>query len=189
VTKPAKAPSTKKSAVLGAAVLKEILDDQARLELPSYVTAGPRMLGSTEHHMTADKRRSVATIHLVITLVRLWGHEQGRKRDMLENYMHLVVALQIASMRAISDEDIECYTHHYKKYLEGFVQLYKEVPVHPNNHMCLHLGIFLRLFGPVHSWRSWVFERYNYLLQNITTNSRFGKIFIVVCVSFFNDQI
>ena len=185
VAKPSKAPSAKKSAVLGAAILKEISDDQARLKLPSYVTAGPRKLGSTEQHMTADKRRSVATIHLVITLIRLWGHEQGRKRDMLENYMHLVMALQIASMRTIDDEDIKLYTYHYKAYLEGFVQLYKEVPVHPNNHMCLHLGMFLRLFGPVHSWWSWVFERYNYLLQNISTNSRFGKIVSVAHVSHF----
>ena len=165
VAKPSKAPSTNKSAVLGAASLKEISDDQAHLELPLYVTARPRKLGSTEQHMTADKQRSVVTIHLVITLIRIWGHEQGCKRVMLENYMHLVMALQIASMRTISGEDIERYTYHYKACLKGFVQLYKEVLVHPNNHMCLHLGMFLCLFGPVHSWRSWVFERYNCIFR------------------------
>jgi hypothetical protein len=165
--------------VLGGAVLAEVWADQARLELPSYVTPGPRRLGTTEQHMTADKRRSVATIHLVVTLIRLWGPERGRKRAMLDNFMHLVIALQIASMRTISDEDIERYMYHYKTYLEGFVQLYKEAAIHPNNHMCLRLGIFLRIFGPVHSWRAWVFERYNYLLQNIDTNSRFGEIIII----------
>lgn len=57
----------KKAAVLGGSVLKlkEIWDDQARLELPSHIT----------QCMSADKRQSVATIHLVITLIRLWGHE------------------------------------------------------------------------------------------------------------------
>lgn len=171
--------------MLGGSVLQEVWADQDRLELPSYVTRGHRKLGTTEQNMSADKRRSVATIHLVITLIRLWGPENGRKREMLENYMHLITALQIASMRSISDEDIDLYTFHYKSYLEGYVKLYKEASVHPNNHLCLHLAIFLHLYGPVHSWRAWVFERYNYLLQHVSTNSRFGENACLSCIMVF----
>lgn len=63
---------------------------------------------------------------------------------------------------------------HYKTYLNGYVELYKEAPVMPNNHLCLHISKFLRLFGSVHFWRSWVFERFNYLLQHLDTNTHFG---------------
>lgn len=139
--------------------------------------------------MTADKRRSVGTIHLVITLIRLWGHEIGRKKQMLINYMHLITALHIGSMRNTSKTLIESYTYHYKEYLRGYVKLYKEAKIQPNNHLCLHLGLFLRLFGPVHSWRAWVFERFNYLLQNIKTNSKFGIMCCLIQALRYSDHI
>lgn len=166
-----------KEVVLGDRMLREVWADQARLELPPHITPGPKRLGTTEQNMTADKRRSVATIHLVITLIRCWGNGPVRQKQMLVNFMHLITAMQIASMRNTSEELIRSYTFHYKKYLEGYVKLYKEAKVQPNHHLCLHLEIFLRLFGPVHSWRAWVFERFNYLLQNISTNSQFGKFY------------
>lgn len=161
--------------VLGREILLEIWSDQATLTVPAYVTCGPNKLGTTDQKMTADRRRAVGTIHLVITLIRLWGNEQGRKKEMLKNYMHLITALQIASPRQTTKEHGSLYTFHYTEYLKGYVELYKEASVKPNNHLCLHLEIFLRRFGPVHSWRAWVFERFNYLLQNLNTNSKFGE--------------
>lgn len=169
-----------KSAVLGKQVLAEVWADQDRLELPSYVTMGPKKLGTADGRLTADRARSTATIHLVITLIRLWGFAEGREKEMLDNFMHLISALWIASKRAISDADIDRYTYHFRSYLEGYVKLYKEVNVPPNSHMCLHLGMFLRLYGPVHSWRAWVFERFNYLMKRTKTNSHFGKQFIFI---------
>jgi hypothetical protein len=41
--------------------------------------------------------------------------------------------------------------------------------------MAFHYEMLLEAFGPVHSWRAWAFERFNYTLQNIKTNSRFGE--------------
>lgn len=173
-------PKNQKRAVLGRSVLQEVWADQSRLELPSYVSRGPKELGSSEQRVTADKRRAVATIHLVVTLVRLWGDKTtGRKWDMLCNYMHLIQALLIANRRKAMDaQAVGDYVRHYKLYLEGYVELYKEAPIHPNHHLCLHIAKFLRLFGPVHSWRSWVFERFNYLLQRIDTNKQFGMKYL-----------
>lgn len=167
--------SVVKSAVLGREVLEEVWADQDRLELPSYVTMGPKKLGTTDSRLTADRARTTATVHLVVTLIRLWGLATGRKKEMLDNFMHLITALWIASMHTISEIDIDRYTFHFKSYLEGYVRLYKEVSVPPNSHMCLHLGLFLRLYGPVHSWRSWVFERFNYLMKKTKTNNHFGN--------------
>jgi hypothetical protein len=164
----------RESVVLGDVVLSEIWKDQERLELPSFVSPAPARFGSEARTPSADQWRSIGCIHLVITLIRLWGFEGGRKAEMLTNYMHLITATHVANMRTTSKEDISDYMFHMKRYLAGFVGLYKEAKVQPTHHLCLHLGKLLDLFGPVHSWRTWGFERYNYTLQNIKTNRKFG---------------
>ncbi|KAJ3752746.1 hypothetical protein EV360DRAFT_18877, partial [Lentinula raphanica] len=52
--------------------------------------------------------------------------------------------------------------------------LYPHTRITPYQHMMLHFGDLLRRFGPVHSWRCFAFERFNYILQTTKTNSRFG---------------
>jgi len=49
--------------------------------------------------------------------------------------------------------------------------------------MGFHYEMLLRAFGPVHSWRAWAFERFNYTLQNIKTNSKFGKLCLLCSFS------
>ena len=56
------------------------------------------------------------------------------------------------------------------------VDLYPNSSVLPYHHMILHFSRFLRGFGPVQSWRCYPFERFNYMLQQIKTNKKFGKI-------------
>ncbi|KAI0710497.1 hypothetical protein C8Q76DRAFT_592296, partial [Earliella scabrosa] len=46
----------------------------------------------------------------------------------------------------------------------------------PNHHLSLHLWQCLLLFGPVHAWWAFPFERYNGLLQNLNTNSQAAKM-------------
>ena len=169
------APAAKENpVVLGKAVLEEIWKDQERLTLPSFVSPAPARFGSEQRKLTADQWRSVGMIHLVVSLVRLWGNEEGRKRLMLNNYMHLITAVHIASLRSTSRPLAELFTRHYKLYLEGMVELYKEGKVQSVHHACLHFEGMLQGFGPVHAWRAWAFERYNYLLQQTKTNMRFG---------------
>ncbi|KAH7903067.1 hypothetical protein BJ138DRAFT_968319, partial [Hygrophoropsis aurantiaca] len=67
--------------------------DQGKLQLPSFLSPAPSKVGSQKRKLTADQWRSTGMIHLVITLIRLWGFETGRKRQMLFNYMHLVTAV------------------------------------------------------------------------------------------------
>jgi hypothetical protein len=161
-------------AVLGKSILEEIWKDQDRLVLPSFVYPLPFHFGSQKRTPTADQWRSIGTIHLVTTLIRLWGRDDGRKRAMLNNYMHLITAIHIASSRISSELHVNDYTYHYQKYLDGMVSLYKEAKVSQTAHLCAHIGPLLRAFGPVHSWRTWAFERFNYTLQNINTNGHFG---------------
>ncbi|KAI6110107.1 hypothetical protein F5141DRAFT_1004886, partial [Pisolithus sp. B1] len=151
-----------------------IWKDQECLQLPSFLSPGPPKFGSQKQTLSADEWRLVGTIHLVITLIQLWSLDTGRKGQMLDNFMHLITAIHLTNLRSISSQDIADYTFHMDSYLCRFAELYKEAKIQPTHHLLLHFGTLLTRFGPVHSWRAWSFERYNYVLQNIETNRKFG---------------
>ncbi|KIO11732.1 hypothetical protein M404DRAFT_68337, partial [Pisolithus tinctorius Marx 270] len=65
--------------------------------------------------------------------------------------------------------------YHFKSYLSGVLDLYKEAKIQPVHHACLHFERLLVELGPVHSWRTWAFECFNYTLQRTKTNMRFGE--------------
>jgi hypothetical protein len=167
----------KDTVVLGREVLEEVWKDQERTQLPSFMTAAPKV-AADKRTPTADHWHSIGLVHLVITLIRLWGQDERRKGDMLHNYMHLVTAIHISNMRSMSNDKVDLYSYHYKKYFCGVLDLYKEARIRPVHHMGFHYDMLLRAFGPVHSWRAWAFERFNYTLQNIKTNSKFGTVLI-----------
>lgn len=79
-----------------------------------------------------------------------------------------------------SDEHTSAYEDYMTKYLEQLKILFKDIRIKPIHHAPLHLGEFLRRFGPVHAWRSFVFERYNHLLQRQNTNLKFGALFAIL---------
>ena len=140
--------------------------------------SAPKDIGNISHgKLSADEWRMTATVHLVFTLIRLWGHydESARKRQMLDNYMQLVRAVNIAGSLRISEEDIKEYESSILSYLRGLKDMYKEATIKPNHHIAIHLPEFLRRFGPVHAWRAFAFERFNYLLQNTNTNKKTGR--------------
>ncbi|KAI6121623.1 hypothetical protein F5141DRAFT_1061303 [Pisolithus sp. B1] len=141
-------PYSRKSVVLGDSILPKIWKDQERLQLPSFLSPGPPKFGSQKQTLS----------------------------QMLDNFMHLITAIHLANLRSISSQDIADYTFHMDSYLRGFAELYKEAKIQPTHHLSLHFGTLLTHFGPVHSWRAWSFERYNYVLQNIETNRKFGEL-------------
>lgn len=152
-----------------------------KLEMPTWLQPAPRGFGTTAHgKLSADQWRVACTVHIPFTLIRLWGHMEGtdRKRKMLDNYMQLVRAIDIAGSLRISEEDIKIYEDCILRYLCDLKSLYKEATIKPNHHFAVHLAAFLRKYGPVHSWRAYVFERFNYLLQSTNTNKRPGLGFL-----------
>ncbi|KIK25092.1 hypothetical protein PISMIDRAFT_38510, partial [Pisolithus microcarpus 441] len=151
--------------------------------LPSSIFPAPSSLGFEKRKLSADQWRSVGMIHLVITLIRIWGHSQGRQQQMLNNYMHLVTAAYITSLRSTSEELASRYLHHFKDYLSGVLELYKEARIQPVHHTCLHFERLLVGLGLVHSWRTWAFEHFNYTLQRTKMNMCFGELEL----TFVND--
>ncbi|EPS92416.1 hypothetical protein FOMPIDRAFT_1089163, partial [Fomitopsis schrenkii] len=157
--------------------LAEIHNDMRRTVVPSWVDPAPRNLGTKERgKLSADQWFSACTINFPFTLIRLWGKKVGREADMLRNYMDLVTAVVTSSMLEINDDHIRTYEEAILRYLTGIKALYKEAEIKANHHMALHVGAFLRRFGPVHSMRTFFSERMNFVLQRTNSNSKFGEL-------------
>lgn len=169
------APLERKTVVLGKEVLEGVWDDMERTLVPSCVGPGPRNVAAKPGTLKADEWRSLGTMHLVITLVRLWGFTGGRQEEMLHNYMHLIAALFMSCLRSITDDHIQAYDFYYTLYLKNFLSLYPEVPLQPSNHLAQHCGENMSDFGPSHPVRAFGTERFNRSLQEVPTNMKSGE--------------
>ncbi|KAI0362933.1 hypothetical protein BV20DRAFT_905682, partial [Pilatotrama ljubarskyi] len=164
-------------AALGRETMSAYLQDRTRIELPRWVNPAPIAFGTSKHgKLSADQWRTVALIHLPTTLIRTWGTESGRRLDMLKNFLDIVDAIETLGLLEIDDQRIVHAQQQLVKYLEGVKVLYKGAKFQPTHHLALHLELFLRLFGPVHAWRSFAFERINFMLQSVNTNLKFGEL-------------
>jgi len=141
-----------KGALLGKDVMEAIWEDMSFTQLPSWVSSVPCNWGTTKRgKLSADNWRVIITIHLTITLIWLWGHDNGHKKELLNNFIDLVCAVCIANMRVSSKDQVKAYNHHITRYLSGLRRLYLDQKVKPVHHAALHLGDLLELFGPIHS--------------------------------------
>ena len=175
--------------VLGKDILAVIRADMQKTVLPSWIEPAPRNWGTTEHgKLSADQWRVLFTIHLPISLISEWSGSSPRYTSMLANFMDLVTAVRIASMRVTNDEYIALYEHHISSYLGGVLELYKDADIKPNHHLSLHLGHFLRTFGPVHAYRTFAFERVNYMMQKMKTNARHGISTFIIQLTSINHH-
>ena len=148
-----------------------------RTILPSVISPVPREVGSpSAGKLTADQWRTFCTVHLLVSLVRLWGSDSSgsRRSQILDNFLHLVAFTNLLHMRTLTPERIKHIENENLIYLEGLRTLYPSHSLVPKHHMALHLPDMLRDFGPVHAWRTFAFERLNQIFQNVLTNSLLG---------------
>ncbi|KAH9855117.1 hypothetical protein C2E23DRAFT_724822 [Lenzites betulinus] len=162
---------------IGRDTLDAYMEDRTRMQLPSWVNPPPLAFGTKQHgKLSADQWRTLCVINLPVTLIRTWGFQEERRIKMLENYLELVAAVETFGLLEIDEQQIVDAEERMHKYLDGIKELYKGTKIQPNHHLALHIGVFLRLFGPVHSWRAFVFERFNFYLQSLNTNLTFGEL-------------
>ncbi|KAF9033649.1 hypothetical protein BJ165DRAFT_1357141, partial [Panaeolus papilionaceus] len=144
--------------------LEEIRHDMNLITLPSWVSPAPKRPGESKTgKLSADQWKVFCTVNLVVTLGRLWNAgagtsdpttpEKERKRAMFANFMHLIAAVKLASMRVMTEQRITEFTFHIHSYLTSLQKLYPWTGITPYQHMCLHLPDLLRRFGPTHGWR------------------------------------
>lgn len=170
-------PDLSTFSVLDEEVLCEVHSDMQTTTLPSWLERPPRNFGSPSHgKLKADQWRTVCSVSLVITLVRIWGvaSATARQHDLLRNFTDMVIAVKWGTRRSMSADRISIYAVHMKRYLETLTELFGASVIMPNHHLSLHLVECLRAFGPVHSWWTFPFERYNGMLRHLNTNSRPG---------------
>ncbi|KAJ3525407.1 hypothetical protein NMY22_g10593 [Coprinellus aureogranulatus] len=138
--KPSKGTVSQTSAVLGKEVLTAYANDRQNMVLSPWISAPPVRAGHTSHgKLSADQWRVLCTVNLPVTLIRLWGRQpRTRWYQMLENFLELVVAVEIASMVVVSEELIVEYEKRMQGYLNGLLVLYPDAPVVPNHHISPH---------------------------------------------------
>ncbi|KAH9170486.1 hypothetical protein EDB89DRAFT_1853418, partial [Lactarius sanguifluus] len=102
--------------------------------------------------LSANNWQVICTVHLPITLIRLWGGDGAPEdwKNKLENFMDLVCTVQIANLHSVSKKEIELYDYYILHYMTTFKSLYKLAKVKPVHHAALHYGDVLRGFGPRH---------------------------------------
>lgn len=156
-------------------VMAEVWGDMEYTQLPSWVHPAPRNWGTAEHgKLSADQWRILCTIHLPITLIRLWEDETGRKKDLLQNFMCLVTAVRIANMQVSSRNQVQAYNENIFRYVQGIKDLYPYNNLKPVVHVALHIGDILELFGPVHSHSAPFYEHYINFFHGVKTNGKIG---------------
>lgn len=149
------------------------------ITIPTWLSAAPKNFGTFQHgKLKADEWRTICCIILPIVFGLRWSRRGStdRQKLLLKNFLYLVTAVTRATRRSISSEDIEVYEKNMTKYVATTRELFGPKLV-PNNHLSLHLSTPLRLFGPVHGWWTFPFERYNGILGRIPNNYKIGKFF------------
>jgi hypothetical protein len=165
--------------VLDQGVLSEIWADMARTTLPSWLARAPRNFGSPNHgKLKADQWRTACLVNLVITLCRIWGGTQASQKHsiLLRNYLSLVIAVRWATMRSTSHHHATITEEYLTYYVRSTVEVFSTRALVFNNHASFHIPECLRMFGPVHGWWAFPFERYNGVLQRYNTNSKTGEL-------------
>ncbi|KAI0650198.1 hypothetical protein C8Q79DRAFT_923554 [Trametes meyenii] len=147
--------------VLDNDTIRRLREDIATTIFPSWMERPPRNFGSPSHgKLKADQWRTACTVSMVITLTRLWGSS---------GVEHL------ATRRSMSHSRAARFDYHINRYLSSLRTNFDHNLV-PNHHLSLHLQQCLELFGPVHAWWSFPFERFIGMLQRLNINHKSNQM-------------
>ena len=147
-------------------------------ELPSWMSpALPNWGTAARGKLTADQWMVICTVHLPITLIRIWGHLQDRCFSLLCNFMDLTSSVQLSDQRITNKQIIMDSEVLMSQYLNTMKTLFKDAKIQLIHHAALHASDFLRLFGPNHSVRAFGGERYLEVLGLQNVNNKSGLLF------------
>lgn len=162
--------------------MSELWSDMQRMVKPSWVTSVPTTLSSGGPKLKSDQWRTVGSLYLPVTLIRLWSnvdpqdpHTQ-RRHDVLILTMTLLSAIAVCSSRVTSEANAHEFLTLILEYRKGLSRLFPNYEIHPNQHQVLHIPEFLCMYGPVHGWWTYPFERVIGMLQRISTNYKPGIV-------------
>ncbi|KZP26233.1 hypothetical protein FIBSPDRAFT_949702 [Athelia psychrophila] len=136
---------------------------------PTWQRGPPMNFGSAAHVLLAQLW-SFSDAEVLI------DERKRRRRLVLASTMLLATAIWWGTSDVASQAHAENYTQHMKAYLDILLHLYPAFKLKPNHHAALHIGFFLREFGPMRGWWMYPFERIIGILQKTNTNSKLGQM-------------
>jgi hypothetical protein len=170
--------------------MEEVWNDMKLTELPSWMSPAPPNWGTTARgKLTADQWMVVCTVHLPVTLIRLWGNLRDRRFELLCNFMDLTSAIQLATQRSITAQMINDHELLIVRYLNNMKRLFKGSKVQPIHHVAQHTADFLRLFGPTHAVQAFGGERLLEVLGLQNTNLKSGMLHSEYCYPPLSPQL
>jgi len=164
-------------AILDEEILSEIKADRNATIMPSWLAKGPENFGAAAHGtLSANEARISGTVHVPLTLIRLWGlkNRSSIKATRLRNFLHLIEAVDLALRHTTSPSRWTAVGNYLVYYMQRVRELYPSIQGKPNNHLALHQPDMLRAFGPSRAWWAFPMERWNGILQSLPTNHRIG---------------
>ncbi|KAG1808783.1 hypothetical protein EV424DRAFT_1543297 [Suillus variegatus] len=109
-------------------------------------------------------------------------------KDVLQNFISLVIAVHWASQRSSCLDHIDVVQSQFDYYLKSLVRLFGKGVLIPNHHLLLHLVECLHAFGLVHRWWSFPLEQYNGIIQRKNTNNKLGQLELTFTRSFCRSR-
>ena len=161
------------------ALLRTYLNSVIR---PSWHTSIPSDLGHKAHgKLKADQWRSAIEFDVPVAMAQLWESTENSERTiqrqkLIDATFHLGEAIRWATSSTTSPIHAQNYTKHIVIYLTTLKELYPTLSWHPKHHAVLHIGSFLILFGLMHGWWMYVFERIIGILQRSNVNFKKGQL-------------
>ncbi|KAG1736838.1 uncharacterized protein EDB91DRAFT_1055457 [Suillus paluster] len=95
----------------------------------------------------------------------------GLHPDDPANFLKLSGALRILMHHTLSDTDIDCADTLIRQYATELLKLYGSNIIKPNHHYATHIVSFVRNFGPLHNFWTFLFECLNKVLKSFKTNN------------------
>lgn len=164
--------------------VEAIQRDREQMLTPSWLSSIPPYGEKGEGKLKADEWRVLATIYLPVTLIRLWTPQPGSTNvdplqdQMLKMTMHLLSAVSLACGSTSTAETRDQYLEEMRSYRKCLQELFPKYNCCPNHHNALHLHECMRLFGPVHGWWAFPYERTIGLLQKAHINYQPGEYIV-----------
>lgn len=158
--------------------IREVIRD---MTVPLWLPSVPRNFGeASAGTIKADEWRSLITVYLPIALLSLWGADSPldpKLAAVLDHTMDLVSAVYISCARTMTMERATAYRSYIASYVGRMKQVHPRYNLRPNHHAAFHIYDYLILFGPVHSWWTFPFERLIGVLQRLPSNHKSGGCF------------
>lgn len=176
---PGEVPSRRRTpakVVLGKENLANYAEDVRDMLIPSHLGKPPPKLGhKSQGKLKADEWRSSTGTSIPFSLLRRWGRDPGRRGALLKNFLHLVIAVRIGTLRSITPSDIEKYRFHTQEHLRGLRDLFPDKALTLKQHTLPHIADFFYLFGPAPGMWCFPFERFNGEIADLESNNKSGQ--------------